>query len=786
MLEIEIDGKKLTVNQGSTIIDAAHTAGTYIPHFCYHKKLSIAANCRMCLVEVEKAPKPLPACATPVTDGMKVHTASPLAKKAQQGVMEFLLINHPLDCPICDQGGECQLQDLAVGYGNSGSRYQEEKRVVVGKDMGPLVSAEEMSRCIHCTRCVRFTDEIGGFQEIGMANRSEFSEIMPYLGKTVNSEISGNVIDLCPVGALTSKPFRYSTRAWELSRRKSVSPHDGLGANLIVQVKQNEVMRVLPLENEAINECWLADRDRFSYEGLNSAERLHKPMIKFDGKWHETDWQTALEYVVKGLNGVSADHGKDAIGFLTSPHSTTEELYLAQKLARSFGVNNIDAALRRSDSRVAAAQQGALWLGSSITELAAAKSLLVVGSSQRQEQPLLASRIRQSVKKGTQLNVIHVADDELFTTLNAKLIVSPAALVNGLAQVLKAAVSIKGAESALDLSAANVGEQAQAIAASLCATDNAAIILGNVAQHHPAFSELLSLAQELSRVTGARFGITAEAANSVGADVAGANPARGPMGAAVTAGLSTAGMLAAPRKAYFLLNAEVEADTYNGQQAVAAMKQAATVIALTAYKGAGLLDYADVLLPVAPFSETAGSFVNMEGKLQSFNGVVRPQGEARPAWKVLRVLGNMLSLDGFEQNSAEDVRAELLAKGDIAAKLNNALATTAANVAAPAAAGLVRVGEVPLYHADPICRRAPSLQQTEAAATPVVRVSPVDAARLGLNDGDAVVVEQGGASVSLQVRADKALAEGVVRVAAAHPATQALAGMFEPIQIKRG
>jgi NADH-quinone oxidoreductase subunit G len=396
-------------------MDAAHSVGTHIPHFCYHKKLSIAANCRMCLVEVEKAPKPLPACATPVTDGMKVHTHSDMAKKAQAGVMEFLLINHPLDCPICDQGGECQLQDLAVGYGNSSSRYQEEKRTVVAKDMGPLVSAEEMARCIHCTRCVRFTEEIGGFMEIGMANRGEFSEIMPFVGKTVDSEMSGNMIDLCPVGALTSKPFRYSTRAWELSRRKSVSPHDGLGSNLIVQVKSNEVMRVLPLENEAINECWIADRDRFSYEGLNSAERLQKPMIKFDGKWHETDWETALAYVVKGLNGVSADHGKDAIGFLTSPHSTTEELYLAQKLARSFGVNNIDYRLRRSDFSADAAQQGAQWLGSSIVELTTAKSILVVGSTQRKEQPLLASRLRQAVKKGSALNVIHVTDDALLT-----------------------------------------------------------------------------------------------------------------------------------------------------------------------------------------------------------------------------------------------------------------------------------------------------------------------------------------------------------------------------------
>ncbi|MEJ8674557.1 NADH-quinone oxidoreductase subunit NuoG [Chromobacterium amazonense] len=773
MLEIEIDGKKLTVEQGSTVMEAAHSVGTYIPHFCYHKKLSIAANCRMCLVEVEKAPKPLPACATPVTDGMKVHTASPLAKKAQAGVMEFLLINHPLDCPICDQGGECQLQDLAVGYGNSTSRYEEEKRVVVGKDMGPLVSAEEMSRCIHCTRCVRFTEEIGGYQEIGMANRSEFSEILPFLGKTVDSEISGNVIDLCPVGALTSKPFRYSTRAWELSRRKSVSPHDGLGSNLIVQVKSNEVMRVLPLENEAINECWIADRDRFSYEGLNSAERLTKPMIKFDGKWHETDWETALNYVVKGLNGVSADHGKDAIGFLLSPHSTTEELHLAQKLAHAFGVNAIDYRLRRSDFSADAAKQGAEWLGSSIVELGDAKSVLVVGSSLRKEQPLLAARLRASVKQGSELNIIHVADDNLLTKINGKLIVSPLALVNALSQVLKAVAEIKAGSSEIDLSSVEVSEQARRIAASLTGAETASIVLGNVAQHHPAYSQLLSLAQEIARLSGARFGVLAEAANSVGAELVGALPANGDNAAA---------MIAKPKKAYFLLNTEVEFDSYNPQAAVAAMKQAATVIALTAYKGQGLLDYADVLLPIAPFSETAGSFVNMEGKLQTFNGVVRPLGETRPAWKVLRVLGNMLNLAGFEQNSAEDVRAEF---GDLASKLNNALSTVAANPAV--ASGIVRVGEVPMYQADAISRRAKPLQETnEAKDAAVARAHGSLLAKLGIAAGSTALLKQGSGEARVRVEADDSLPADVVRVATAHAATLALGGMFDAIEIKQG
>jgi len=785
MLEIEIDGNKLKVPQGSTIMDAAHSVGTYIPHFCYHKKLSIAANCRMCLVEVEKSGKPLPACATPVTDGMKVSTHSPMAKTAQQGVMEFLLINHPLDCPICDQGGECQLQDLAVGYGKGESRYREAKRVVQPKEMGPLVSAEEMARCIHCTRCVRFTEEIGGLQEIGMANRGEHSEILPFLGQTVNSEISGNVIDLCPVGALTSKPFRYAARAWELSRRRSVSPHDGLGANLVVQVKDNRVMRVLPLENEAINECWLADRDRFSYEALNAESRLTRPMIKHGGVWHETDWQTALEYVVKGLKGVSADHGVDAIGMLASPHATTEELYLLQKLARAFGVNNVDYRLRRSDFSLDGGQQGAQWLGSSISELCSAQSILVVGSTQRQEQPLLASRLRQAVKKGSFLNVVHVAPEALLTSVHGRMTVSPSTLADALAQVLKAVAAIKAGDTALDLGAVVVGVDAQRIAASLCEAESASIVLGNVAQHHPAFSQLWSIAQEIARLLGGRFGLSAEAANSVGAELMGVLPYRGALGTAVTAGLNAAQMIASPRKAYVLLQTEVGFDSYNPQAALAAMKAAETVIAMTAFKSEGLLDYADVLLPVAPFSETAGSFVNMEGSLQSFNGVVRPLGETRPAWKVLRVLGNMLGLAGFEQDSIEAIRAEWQDRGDFAGYLNNTVAVLQ-SLPPVVPVELVRVGEVPVYQADALCRHAPSLQQTVWATAPVARAHPDTLAAHGVTAGGRVTVSQGDGQVQLAVEADAAMPAGVLRLAAAHSDTQALGGMFDPVRISKG
>src|SRR5205823_8974129 len=410
MPKLTVDGRETEVRHGATVMEAANGLGIYIPHFCYHKKLTIAANCRMCLVDIEKAPKPMPACATPVTQGMIVRTKSDKARNAQQSVMEFLLINHPLDCPICDQGGECQLQDLAVGYGKSNSRYAEEKRVVAPKEAGPLISMEEMSRCIQCTRCVRFGQEVAGVMEFGMVGRGEHSEITTFVGKTVDSEVSGNMIDLCPVGALTSKPFRFSARPWELQRRKSVSPHDSLGTNLIVQVKGGKVMRVLPLENEHINECWLSDKDRFSYEALDNADRLVNPMIKQDGKWIEADWQTALEYVAHGLRNIRHEHGADSIAAVATPHSTVEELYLLQKAMRGFGVENVDFRLRQSDF----ALDGAVtpWLGMPIAELSTLKRVLVIGSFLRKDHPLAATRLRAAVKSGAKLSIIHGSNDD--------------------------------------------------------------------------------------------------------------------------------------------------------------------------------------------------------------------------------------------------------------------------------------------------------------------------------------------------------------------------------------
>ncbi|MEO8331775.1 MAG: NADH-quinone oxidoreductase subunit NuoG, partial [Gallionella sp.] len=606
MINIEIDGRPVETERGSTVMDAANKLGIYIPHFCYHKKLSIAANCRMCLVEIEKAPKPMPACATPAAEGMKVRTHSEMAVKAQQGVMEFLLINHPLDCPICDQGGECQLQDLAVGYGGGASRYTEEKRIVMHKDIGQLISTEEMSRCIQCTRCVRFGQEIAGVMELGMAFRGEHAEILSFVNSSVDSELSGNMIDLCPVGALTSKPFRYTARNWELSQRKSVSPHDGLGSNLVVQVKDNKVMRVLPLENEAINECWLSDKDRFSYEGLNAPERLTKPMLKQDGKWIEVEWQAALEYVANGLRQIISTAGADQIAALATPHSTLEELYLLQKLMHGLGSNNIDSRLRQSDFSADGKRSGTPWLGMPIVEINTRDRFLIVGSFLRKDHPLLAQRVRQAVKKGAQANIVHSADDALLMPVANKSIVAPSELVNTLAQILKAIAAEKSAALSAEVQKAvesvQPSAQARAIAHSLASGERAAVLLGNFAQQHPQAVQIALLAEQIAALCAAKFGFLGEAANSVGGYLAGAVPSG-------AKGMNAAQMLASPRKAYILLNVEPELDMHDPQLAMTAMCAADMVVALSAYKHHAT-EYADVLLPIAPFTETSGTFVN--------------------------------------------------------------------------------------------------------------------------------------------------------------------------------
>ncbi len=699
MIEIELDGKKVEIAEGSMVMHAADKAGTYIPHFCYHKKLSIAANCRMCLVDVEKMPKPMPACATPVTNGMIVRTKSEKAIKAQKSVMEFLLINHPLDCPICDQGGECQLQDLAVGYGGSSSRYEEEKRVVFHKDVGPLVSMEEMSRCIHCTRCVRFGQEVAGVMELGMSHRGEHAEIETFIGQSVDSELSGNMIDICPVGALTSKPFRYSARTWELSRRKSVSPHDSTGANLVVQVKNNQVMRVVPLENEAVNECWIADRDRFSYEALNGPDRLTSPMIKQGGEWKAVDWQTALEYVANGLKQIKTNHGANRIGALLSPHSTLEEMALTKTLIQGLGSENVDFRLRHAEF---SSTQKVPYLGTSIASLTTLQRVLVVGSNLRKDHPLFAQRIRQASKAGAQVHAIVDSHADWALPLSTSQVVESAMWVQSLADIAVALAEMNGVAAP---AAGTPTEAAKSVAKSLSTGERKAILLGNAVAHHAKSSSLVAIASWLAAQTGATIGYLTEAANTVGGYAVGALPTGD--------GFHAGQMLTGALKAAILVNVEPEFDTAVGAASKQGLMGAEMVVTLSPFKCN--LSFSDVLLPIAPFTETSGSFVNAEGRVQSFHAVVKPLGETRPAWKVLRVLGNLMSVQGMEFDSSQEVLASLesvgIQAGNVAAD-RLGLSVSGAIDLTPAE---VRPVVASIYQLDGLVRRSSSLQLTADA-----------------------------------------------------------------------
>ena len=776
MVELTIDGKQVEVPEGSMVMHAAHKLGVYVPHFCYHKKLSIAANCRMCLVEVEKAPKAVPACATPATNGMVVHTCSERAVSAQKSVMEFLLINHPLDCPICDQGGECQLQDLAVGYGNSSSRYAEEKRVVFHKDLGPLVSAEEMSRCIHCTRCVRFGQEIAGQMELGMLNRGEHSEITTFVGKTVESELSGNMIDICPVGALTSKPFRYQARTWELARRRSVSPHDSVGANLVVQVKLDRVLRVVPFENEAINECWISDRDRFSYEGLYAEDRLSSPMIKGeDGQWREASWQDALKAVALGLNKVLESNGANQIGAITTEYATLEEMSLLSRLTRALGSENIDARLRQSDAGLDAALGGVPWLGIAIADLDTRDRVLVVGSFLRKDHPLMAQRLRQAAKRGTQVCSIDIAADDPLIKLTARSVVAPNAVAHELAQVAVALAQLKGVETPAALSGVQAGPEAQRIAQSLSSAQQGAVLLGNSAVNAADAAQIAANAQLVAQLSGATLGFLTQGANTVGAYLAGAVPGKG--------GKTASAMFAQPLKSYIVLHAEPLLDTDNGAQALSALKSAQFNVALTPFAD-GAKDWAHVMLPVAPFTETAGTFVNAQGLAQSFKGTAQPFGQSRPAWKVLRVMGNVLHLAGFDDESSESVRDAVLSSG-IESRLSNSIHAQPAAAAPQAVQGLQRVTDVPIYRTDALVRRSAPLQATQASRAPEARMSAATLLQLGLSAGQQVRVKSAQGTVQMAAALDDGLPAGTVRVSAGFELSAALGSASAQLQVER-
>ena len=770
MVEIELDGKTVEVPQGSMVMHAANKLGTYVPHFCYHKKLSIAANCRMCLVEVEKAPKPLPACATPVTQGMKVFTHSAKAVEAQRSVMEFLLINHPLDCPICDQGGECQLQDLAVGYGKSNSRYDEEKRVVFHKNVGPLISMQEMSRCIHCTRCVRFGQEVAGVMELGMVNRGEHSEITTFVGQTVDSELSGNMIDLCPVGALTSKPFRYAARTWELGRKRSVSPHDSLGANTTVQTKANKVMRVVALENEAINECWISDRDRFSYEGLNSVDRVTTPMVKQGGQWLETDWQSALDYVAHSLKTISAESGPESIGALAHPISSAEELHLLQKLVRGMGSNQIETRLRQTDVTAAAA---APWLGMPIAKINQLDRVLVIGSFLRKDQPVLAARIRTASKRALQVLRIDAGGDDWLISSNG-ISAAPSAWLNSLSEVALAVAKAKSVSAPAGTANLAVSPAAQKIADGLLSGESTAVLLGSAAIAHHHASDLHVMAQFIAEQTGATLGFLPVGGNAVGASLVNAN------------GAGVESVLSGDRRAVILMNIEPDSDLPNPMAARAALAKANTVIALSAYKSSDLLDIADVILPISTFSETVSTFVNLEGRVQTVQPSVKPLGDSRPAWKVLRVLGGLLGLDGFLFNAPEEVLGEALDDGYCNRLINKASSTSIVNGNLAPLNGLERLADVNIYAGDQIVRRSSALQLTrDAKRGNQVGLNKNTFTELGLKEGDAVRVTQGAQSVDMPATLEVNLASGAVRISAGTMASAKLGSMFGPVTVSK-
>ncbi|MEM7293477.1 MAG: NADH-quinone oxidoreductase subunit NuoG [Pseudomonadota bacterium] len=695
-VEITVDGVTMQARKGAMLIEATDNAGIDVPRFCYHKKLSIAANCRMCLVDVEKAPKPLPACATPIMPGMVVHTRSQRALDAQKSTMEFLLINHPLDCPICDQGGECELQDQAMGYGAGVSQYTETKRVVMDKPVGPLISTE-LTRCIHCTRCVRFGEEIAGLRELGMTGRGENARIGTFIEKNIDSELSGNVIDLCPVGALTARPSRYTSRPWELTQHASIAPHDSVGSNIFIHARRGQVMRVVPRDNESVNETWISDRDRFSYEAVHADDRLQSPMIRKDGQWQIADWDEALQVAAEALKSAGAD-----LATLVSPIATLEEQYLAQKITRAVGSANVDHRLRQRDFSDQDDSPVMPWLGMGVDELETVDAALLIGCNPRKEQPIAAHRLRKASLCGAKISLVNASFAPQHFDTSTNLGVGADKL---LAELLAIAGLLDADVSAISgAAAAEVCDDLKTIADDLKNGERSLVLLGSSAVTHSHYAAIRAAALAVSNASGATLGYLAEAGNTAGAWLSGCVPHRGPGGVDAAAGRHAGNILNGDNKAVMLVGVDPDADTLNGE-----LTGAEAVVALTSYDSEALRDSATVLLPIGTFAETSGTFVNAAGTWQSFQGAVAPVGESRPGWKVLRVLGNRLAVDACEYLSSEDVRNELKEQcRDI--QLDNSVA--ASNVAV---SGDALIDELGMYSVDPLTRRAPALQKTADA-----------------------------------------------------------------------
>ncbi len=744
MIEIEIDGQKLEIPQGTMIIEAADNAGIAIPRFCYHKKLSVAANCRMCLVEVEKVGKPLPACATPVTPGMKVFTKSAKAIDAQKSVMEFLLINHPLDCPICDQGGACELQDMSMGYGPDVSRYSETKRSVKDEDLGSLI-ATDMTRCIQCTRCVRFGQEVAGQRELGTIGRGEHMQIGTYLkSEMLSSELSGNVIDLCPVGALTSKPFRFTARAWELEQQEFIAPHDAVGSNIYLHTRRGVVMRVVPKENESINETWISDRDRFSYEGLYSKDRLTRPMIKKAGQWQEADWTEALNTVAKKLKHTQPQQ----LAAIASPNSTLEEFYLLQKIMRDLGSNNIDHRLHQTDME----DQGQMplypSLGINIADIEKQQTILIIGSNIRHEQPIIAHRIRKASLQGTKVLCVNSVDYPMHFALTQKKIVSPSTFISAI----------------------------EDMAQYLSDNENTLIMLGADAMNHPYASVLRATVHQIAQGSNAKVAYLSEGANSAGAWLAGAVPHRKTAGESLTmAGLNTQQAFEAKLNTYVLLNIEPDCDLANSSQALKALEQAESVIAFTPYKTASLLDHAEILLPISIFAENTGTYINIEGRWQNFAQCVSSIDQARPAWKILRVLGNLLELQNFNYETADDVVKEIRAlTPQTDAQINLKIPLMRKTLEKNPSNVWDCVSAWPMYRQDMLLRKSPALQKAALNTNAVVKINSHSAALLKVRAGDTLTIQQANRELALPVVIDESVVNQCVVIPSGFSETAAL------------
>jgi NADH-quinone oxidoreductase subunit G len=775
MVNIEIDGIPLTVDASKMVIQAADEAGIDIPRFCYHKKLSIAANCRMCLVEVEQSRKALPACATPVTEGMKVFTQSKVAIDAQRGVMEFLLINHPLDCPICDQGGECELQDMSIGYGSGVGRFSEGKRVVKDNNIGPLVQTD-MTRCIHCTRCVRFGTEIAGIAELGATGRGEHMEIGTYVESSLVSELSGNIIDLCPVGALTSKPFRYRARAWELSAHPSIAPHDAVGSNIEFHISRNEVMRVVPRDNESINETWLSDRDRFSYLGLNHEQRATVPLVKQNGEWQETDWETALQAAMDGLQTVKAKEGADQIAGVISPTATLEEHYLFRNLLNGLEIRNCDYRLRQqdfADEKVHYSPKE--WCLESLSE---SDDIILIGCNIRSEQPIIAHRIRQAALSGTTVTDINFFKSDLLMPMATQLALNIEGLLTHLQGIAKALMPLAGTcgkewEDMLEKVKPTAVDQT--IAMRLSNAMKATIIVGALANNHPQASKIRTLANMISRLGHGQLVILPDANSAAAQLVSGLTQQQD------VESQNMQQIWQNNMRSYILFAVEPELDCADPIQTQRALHHADFVISMNSYVTDEILSYANVILPIASFAETSGTFVGVDTQWQSFTGAVPAKGASRPAWKILRVLGNLARLKGFDYVSSQDVRDEIQDKLKLLSITNTSYLPDDFNVSAN---GLRIISEVPAYQVDSVVRRSEALQLTpENNNAFIARMNEIEAEKQGVINAESIHVKHNDKSITVAFEVDNAIADGCLYLAIGTKQTMNFGVAFSSVHV---